>query len=423
MPGTGGPTVAEPRYDSLVRRTGIFSWAVIGVLLLTVVAGYLLINLRIILAPLLLAAVLIYILNPLVTRLNRAGLHRLLGAAVGFLVIVAALVLIGFLVVPSIAEQATNFATEFPALYDNTAGQVEDLASSLGFDNVTIWTYDQLVDYVSDPDNQDLIIDVVVNRLRGVTAGIFEFILVFLLGPVLAFYLLIDLPQVKDRITRMFPPNTRDEALHVGRQVNTAVGGFLRGQLLVALIVGVLLSVGYAAIGLEFWLLIGIVGGLLNIVPFMGPWVGGALGVIVALATADLPTAIWAAAVAFLVQQIDNNFVSPSVLRATVRLHPAVTLLVLVLGGAIGGLWGVIVVVPLTATLKILIGHWWRTRVLGETWEEASHELIEVHEPRRRIPAIRPQKDRAQLRFDSDGMLTEEVVVDGMADPVEEGRT
>jgi predicted PurR-regulated permease PerM len=115
---------------------------------------------------------------------------------------------------------------------------------------------------------------------------------------------------------------------------------------LVAIIVGVMLSVGYRIIDLPFRLLIGMIGGVLNIVPFLGPWVGGILGVAVALTTVDLSTALWAIVVAVVVQQIDNNLVSPSVLRATVRLHPAVTLLVLVFAGAIAGFWGIVIAVP-----------------------------------------------------------------------------
>jgi predicted PurR-regulated permease PerM len=206
---------------------------------------------------------------------------------------------------------------------------------------------------------------------------------VFLVGPVLAFYLLIDLPNVQERLVGIFPERRRAEAAHVGRQLNTALGGFLRGQLLVALIVGVMLSFGYRIIGLEFWLLIGLIGGILNIVPFLGPWVGGALGVIIAIATADVQTALWAIVVAVVVQQIDNNFISPTVLRATVRLHPAATLLVLVLAGALAGVWGVVIAVPLAASVRIVLGHWWRTRVLDQTWEQASEGMFEERTPTR----------------------------------------
>jgi predicted PurR-regulated permease PerM len=145
-----------------------------------------------------------------------------------------------------------------------------------------------------------------------------------------------------------------------------------------------MLSVGYRIIDLPFWLLIGMIGGVLNIVPFLGPWVGGILGVLVAVSTADLSTAVWAIVVAVVVQQIDNNFVSPTVLRATVRLHPAVTLLVLVLAGAIAGFWGIVIAVPLTAALKIVAGYWWRTRILDQNPQDAAEAMF-IEPPQRRF--------------------------------------
>ena len=116
--------------------------------------------------------------------------------------------------------------------------------------------------------------------------------------------------------------------------------------------------------------------GLLNIIPFVGPWVGGTLGVLVALATTDLQTALWTGLVALIVQQIDNHFVSPTVLRATVRLHPALIILGLIAGVSLGGFWGVVLTVPVMATLKITTGHFWRTRVLGQSWEEATKDFF-----------------------------------------------
>jgi predicted PurR-regulated permease PerM len=373
--------MADDDLSTIVRRVGIFSWSMIGVILLVIAAFIVLIEGRIILAPLFLAVVVIVILNPMVSWLADRGVPRLAGTGIGFLAFFAGATLLALLVLPGVGEQAQGFVEEFPALYDSSTQDIESILESLGFENVTIWNYDQVVDYLNDPDNRDAIVSVLLDRLGSVTAGIFEFILVFLIGPVLAFYFLIDLQNVQQRLLGIFPERRRAEAAHVGRQLNTALGGFLRGQLLVALIVGVMLSLGYRIIGLEFWLLIGLIGGLLNIVPFLGPWVGGALGVIIALTTADASTAIWAVVVAVVVQQIDNNFVSPTVLRATVRLHPAVTLLVLVLAGALAGVWGVIVAVPLAAAIKILLGHWWRTRVLDQTWEQASAEMFQEPAP------------------------------------------
>ena len=399
---------AAPRFrdefDGLARRIGIYSWSTIGALALILFGGFVLVEGRIIFAPLFIALIVVIVLNPFVSALQHRGVHRLIGAAIAFLGLIAAFVAIGLVVIPSIADQARGFATEFPLLYDRLIEQVVSFGDRFGLDP-SLWSYDQILNYLNDPENQDTILSIVFDRLGSLTTGIFEFILVFLLGPVVAFYVLIDLPNVQQRLLDMVPERNRAEVAYVGRRLNSAVGGFLRGQLVVAIIVGVMLSFGYWLIDLPFWMLIGIVGGVLNIVPFLGPWVGGILGVAIALTTADFSTAVWAVVVAVVVQQIDNNFVSPSVLRATVRLHPAVTLLVLVLAGAVAGFWGIVIAVPLAAALKIISGYWWRTRILDQTPHEAAESMF-IEPPQRKfwtreIEAVTVQTD------DSDGDLDE----------------
>lgn len=383
MNGQSKPPKISEEFDGLVRKVGIYSWATIGALILIIGGAYVLIEGRVIFAPLFIALIVVFVLNPFVTALQRRGIHRLVGALIGFLAFAAGLIVVGFLVVPSIVEQARGFTTEFPALYDRLVEQTATLGQRFGLDG-SIWSYDQILGYLNDPGNQDTIISIVFGQIGTLTSGIFEFVLVFILGPVVAFYLLIDLPNVQQRLLDLIPERNRTEVAYVGRRLNAAVGGFLRGQLFVAIIVGIMLSFGYRVIDLPFWLLIGMIGGLLNIVPFLGPWVGGILGVLVALTTADLSTAVWAIVVAVVVQQIDNNFVSPSVLRATVRLHPAVTLLALVLAGAIAGFWGIVIAVPLTAALKIVAGYWWRTRILNQTPHHAAESMF-IEPPQRRF--------------------------------------
>ena len=376
-------SMADEETGNIVRRVGIFSWSMIGVLILTAIGFWILDKGRIIFAPLLLAVVIVYVLNPFVSWLHRRGTPRIIGAMIGFLVFFAAIALLVVSIGPGLADQGQELVERFPEIFDDTGSQLGDLLESIGISNVDIWTYDELLDYLNDPDNRDTLTDLLFSRLGSVTAGIFEFILVFLVGPVLAFYFLVDLPETGKRVMGVIPVGRRPEAEYVGKQLNTALGGFLRGQLVVALIVGLMLSFGYWLIGLDFWLIIGLVGGLLNIVPFIGPWIGGALGVIIALTTGDLATVMWAIVVAVVVQQIDNNFISPTVLRATVRLHPAATLLVLVLAGALAGVWGVVIAVPLAASVRIVLGHWWRTRVLDQTWEQASEGMFEERTPTR----------------------------------------
>ena len=356
-----------------IRRVGVVAWSLLGTLLLLGAALWLVLQVWIVIPPIVFAIAIIYIINPIVSRLHRRGLARWIGSCLSYLVLMGALTLVGFLVFPSIADQGQELADNFPTIYDDLVVDLENMAGKVGLTQVDLPSFDELQDSLGDGD----FFTDRLGRITDITLGVLETLLLVILGPVVAFYVLLDLPTMRRKTLELIPERHRSEVVHVSRQLGTAVGGFLRGQLFVALIVGVMTSVGFWAVGLPFWLLIGMIAGFLNIIPFVGPWVGGALGVLVALATRDVQTALWAALVALIVQQIDNHFVSPTVLRATVRLHPASIVLGLIAGASIAGFWGVLMTVPVMASVKIIAGHLWRTRVLGQSWEEVAEALID----------------------------------------------
>ena len=356
-----------------IRRVGVVAWSLLGTLLLLGAALWLVLQVWIVIPPIVFAIAIIYIINPIVSRLHRRGLARWIGSCLSYLVLMGALTLVGFLVFPSIADQGRELADNFPTIYDDLVVDLENVAGKVGLTQVDLPSFDELQDSLGDGD----FFTDRLGRITDITLGVLETLLLVILGPVVAFYVLLDLPTMRRKTLELIPERHRSEVVHVSRQLGTAVGGFLRGQLFVALIVGVMTSVGFWAVGLPFWLLIGMIAGFLNIIPFVGPWVGGALGVLVALATRDVQTALWAALVALIVQQIDNHFVSPTVPRATVRLHPASIVLGLIAGASIAGFWGVLMTVPVMASVKIIAGHLWRTRVLGQSWEEVAEALID----------------------------------------------
>ncbi|MDJ0923965.1 MAG: AI-2E family transporter [Acidimicrobiia bacterium] len=376
-----GDAPAQRDLSALVSRVGIAAWSLVGAAVLVWITLQILSRLEVLLAPVVLALALIYVLNPVVNWFHARHIPRVIGAFLAFVLLLGALVLFGFAVAPAVTSQASELASSFPEIYEDSTREIEDLIARLGFEDVDLWSYERLQDFIQDPDAQDRILSVVWDRLGEVTTGLLETVLVFFLAPVVAFYVLVDLPRVREEAISLIPERHKAEVLHVSRRLGGAIGGFLRGQVLVALIVGVMTSIGFRIIGLEFWLIIGMIAGFLNIIPFVGPWVGGFLGVLVGFVTADVTTAFWAGVVALIVQQLDNHLISPNVLRATVSLHPAVIILVLVLGGGIGGIWGVLLAVPITAILKILAGHLWRTRVLGQSWEDALEAMIESSQP------------------------------------------
>jgi predicted PurR-regulated permease PerM len=219
------------------------------------------------------------------------------------------------------------------------------------------------------------------------------------LAPLLALYMLIDLRRTKALAVELTPPRHREEAIYVASAVTTALGSFVRGQLLVAFIVGLASSVGLWLLGIPFWLIIGIVAGILNLIPFAGPVVGGALAAFVALLDGSVGKALLAILIFTLIQQVDNHVITPLVQRARVQLSPMVIVLALIVGGSLAGLLGVLVAVPLTAAFRIVLGHLWRTRMLGQTWDEASQRMIELTPPPERIAGIRRRNVAGQQRL------------------------
>ncbi|MGI9648682.1 MAG: AI-2E family transporter [Acidimicrobiia bacterium] len=377
----------EAVYGS-VQRLGIVAWSMLGALLVLWVALWVGGKIAIIFPPLVLGIAIIYILNPVVSWLERRHVPRVIGAVLAYVMLVALFAAAAFFIVPILVEQGQDLADRFPELVEDGQDEISRIADRLGLSvDVSLPTGQEVSDWFSDPANQDTIRGQ-LGTVADWTLNIFQAVLVALVAPVVAFYLLLDLPSVSNRIRDLVPEYWRDEAIHLFVQISTAIGGFVRGQLVVAFIVGVMTSIGFWIIDLPFWLLIGMISGFFNIIPFVGPWVAGALGALAGLTSGDPSKALWAALVALIVQQIDNNFVSPVVLRATVRLHPATVLLALFAGGAVGGLFGVLMAVPTVAVIKIISGHLWRTRVLGQSWEEAREALID-DEPTREMVLMR----------------------------------
>jgi predicted PurR-regulated permease PerM len=387
-----------------LRRTALIIWSIVGAIALAYVMLRIADSVRIIWLPLAFAGGFVLLLNPAVNGLQRRGVPRSIGTFIAFLVLVGLVVASGFLFIPVIQEQAAEFATSLPTIYETVVEWLDNVGANLG---IELLTMEGIQEWVQDPANQEAIQQVLGNFgavTGGLIRGVAETVAVIVLAPVLALYMLIQLPRSQGLAVELTPPRHRDEVVYVGRQLSTALGSFVRGQLLVAFIVGMASSIGLYLIDLPFWLIIGILSGVLNLVPFAGPVIGGALAGLVALLTGDLPKALLAVTIFTLIQQVDNHVITPLVQRTRVNLSPLVIVLALIVGGSLAGLLGVLVAVPATATVRILAGHLWRTRILGQSWEEASQRMIEVTPPPERIVGIRrrpPATGHQQRLFDT----------------------
>ena len=394
------------RSDRL-RQIALTVWIAVGLVALGWV--FLIIGeaIRVIWLPLAFAAGLVFLLEPAVKVFERLRIPRIIGSILAFLVLVAVIVAVGALVWPTVQTQGAELITQLPDLYVSVVSWLREVAVAVGLSIDDFLSQEAIEAWLRDPANQATIQELLFGFGAGagvILRGVAETVAVVGLAPVLAIYLLIDMKRFKRNSLELTPPAYRREVAYVSGEVATAMGSFVRGQLLVALIVGIASSIGMWAIDLPFWLLIGIVAGFLNLIPFLGPVVGGALAALVALLHGDVWQAVWAVAIMILVQQVDNHLITPMIQRARVNLSPLVIVLALIVGAALAGLLGVLVAIPATAAIRIVVGHLWRTRVLGQSWQEATDAMIEVTEPPERLVRIsRKGTDQTRL-FDTQEM-------------------
>jgi predicted PurR-regulated permease PerM len=319
-----------------------------------------------------------------------------LGTVLAYVVALGTLTLLISLLVPFVSNQAEEFADDWPEFRADIVEFVHDTTENINDRFGTEIDTTQVscllgADEVEGPDApttaecdevtkdfSDAVADQ-ADRITSFGLTVLEILFVFIVAALLALYLLIDLPNLQRDFLNLVPESHRSEFADLGSKVGRAVGGFFRGQLLVALIVGVLASLGFYLIDLPFWLLIGVIAGVTNLIPLVGPFVGGGLGAIIGTVTGGIDLGLWAAFVALVVQQIDNHFISPNVLARTVNLHPATVMLSILAGGTLAGFWGVLLGVPTVAVAKILLAHLWATRVLGA--EVTPQEIVPEPNP------------------------------------------
>ena len=387
-----------------LRQTALTVWITVGVVGLGYVALLVADSVRIIWLPVVFAAGLVFILEPAVKTFERIHIHRIIGSILAFVLLAAVIIAAIALVFPTVRDQAGELAEQLPNLYDGIINWLRDAGARLGVDVDELLSQQAIEEWLNDPANQETIQNLLLGFGAGagqLIRGVTETIAVLFLAPVLALYVLIDLNRFKTNTIGLTPPKHQEEAAFVAGEIGGALGSFVRGQLLVAVIVGIASSVGMWLIDLPFWLLIGILAGFLNLIPFLGPIVGGALAVLVALLDGNPGQALLAVIIFVGIQQVDNHVVTPMIQRTRVNLSPLVIVLALVIGGSLAGLLGVLVAVPLTAAIRILVGHLWRTRLLGQSWKEAGEAMIEVTEPPERLARISRKLPPQSVLFDT----------------------
>ena len=168
----------------------------------------------------------------------------------------------------------------------------------------------------------------------------------WMLAPVFGFYFLRDRRQIGRWLLSLMPVNQRNVTVQILREMRRETAGYLRGQLMVSAVVGGLTALGLMFCGLPAWLLLGVIMGVLELIPYVGPFLGGVLVALFSL-PGGLGRTLWALGVVIVVQQLEGGMLSPQLMSDATRLHPVAVVLCVMLGGTAGGIGGILLSVPL----------------------------------------------------------------------------
>lgn len=355
--------------DDRIQRAGRIAWSLIGLLGLLWAVLFLGWWARVVWAPLVIAGAVVFILEPAVSSLAQRGVPRVVSVMGIYLLTGLAAVLAVLAVIPLATSQYDDLRDEIPALQEEAEDFIDDLAARSEDWPVQVPSWDELEDRLDEFGQSGVAADS-VDAARTIGGRVLHVVIILVLAPIAAFYVLVDLPRLRTIARSLVPPSFASDMEVINSRIGNAFGGFFRGQIIVAAFVGVASSVGLMVVGLPFWLVIGLVAGLFNLVPLIGPWLAAVPAVAIALTMEDIGTAVAAALVLLVVQQIDNHIISPLVMKRSVHLHPAAVMAALLVGGSAGGFLGLYVSVPIAAAVKIVGGHLWRRYILGWTLEQ-----------------------------------------------------
>jgi len=336
----------------LAQVLGLVRWLLI---LLFIVLGWgVLAYLAHVLAPILAALGIAYLLNPVVAWLGDRGVARAPASGLVLVVFISVIVSGITLAVPAIADQVSDFARDLPAFAQNLTSWVED---RFGVEVPRDWKQ-----YLSSDEAKSALGNASGPLRQIATAalgGMFSVLAVLaemLLVPVFAFYFLADWPNLWRRLDHMVPPRRRETVRELMRQIDGVVSNWVRGQAIVTSILAVLYAIGFTVVGMPLSVPIGMLVGALTVIPFVGTIVGAGIAALVTLgAGAGLETLALVGGVILVLHLLEAGVLTPKIVGHRVGLGEASALLAVVAGGKLLGFVGVVLAVPIAATFAVLV--------------------------------------------------------------------
>ncbi|GLS84278.1 AI-2E family transporter [Paraferrimonas haliotis] len=308
------------------------------------------------LAPILLALVLAYLLEWPVDKMTRVGLPRAAAASIVLLGFVLVMMVITFGLIPSLWNQGLSLASDLPNMIDSGYRSIEELAQEYP-QYISMTHVDAIMKEVqSMADSQQVL--KVLKGLAGVSAEALVLMVYAILVPLLVFFFLKDKESLIKDVTRFFP-NNRELANKVWTEMDVQIFNYIRGKIMEIIIIGVVSYIFFAMMGLRYSVLLGVLTGLSVLVPYVG-------ATLVTIPIALVGFFQWGVSPEFgylmlgygIIQALDGNVLVPILFSGAVNLHPVMIIAAVLVFGGLWGVWGVFFAIPLASLVRAVVNAW-----------------------------------------------------------------
>lgn len=304
-----------------------------------------------ILGPFLLGGAMAYLAYPIVLRLEERQVPRQMGIILVYLAFAALVGIIVYAFGPSFLVEINQILVRLP----NQTGKLENITRDAVGDIKRLPLPANLQEMVNDAiQRSEQLIQGFARKLVDFLVNLFSKIFWFWLAPVIAYYLILDWDEYSRRWLEMIPVSYRPAVVLLSQEINGVLTGFVLGRLIVSSIVGFLITLGLMALDVQFATFLGVFAGVFDLIPYLGPIVGAVPAGIFAFLSSPWK-AVWVVVLFFVVNQLEAVVLAPRIVGGRVGLHPVVTVFALLAGGHLWGIAGVLVAVPMAATLRVIL--------------------------------------------------------------------
>ncbi|MBA2598081.1 MAG: AI-2E family transporter [Chloroflexia bacterium] len=351
-PASEPPPPAPPPSE---RRSGITPAS----LLIVLVVGYLLIQIQLVLVLVLLSLVFATVIQRPVDALERRHVPRPLAILIMYIALIGGITVLFLVVSPAVREQAVLFRTEAPQSLAELRAAWQGSGNTL-LNGVGQQLLGRGIAFIENPSLGGGI-SVPQGAAVGLLTGIGGALIGLVTVLIISFYYLMEKAWLRQIVLRTTSPETRIRVSRTWDEVEQKVGDWLRGQLTLCLVIGATATVGYAVMGVNFWPLLGLWAGITEIVPILGPWLGGIPAVIIAL-TQGWQKALLVIGFIFALQMLENAVLVPRVMRGAVGLTPLAVFIAILAGTELAGVAGALLAIPVAAAIQVLLSQYTEAR-------------------------------------------------------------